>query len=193
MQRLVQSLVTRLDQDRAIAMLSTQVETDLAQEHAGLLLLARADLSRVSRGPGTACSTGAGRATPCFAGQPENTPASLRVRVAEYFCATTGSTPRGWLSHVALLAIETPGSSLPPPAVTERFAAQWAENVRAPRLALAESARRLAHIRESTCRKSTALGCRRTSGLHRAGQEPGTNAGLGTTHVTARRHFCGAG
>lgn len=134
---LVQSLVTRLDQDRAIAMLSTQVETDLAQEHARLLLL-----------PEQICHESRVAQALLAAQEPEEPRLASQVspKIRRHRCeyawrsisrATTGSTPRGWLSHVALLAIETPGSSLPPPAVTERFTAQWAENVRAPRLALA--------------------------------------------------------
>jgi len=135
-EELVQALVAMVDRDRAHAMFSAEVEADLAQEQDRLLLLPEqiSHESRVARA----------LLAPQDPEEPELA-SQLNRKSRRHHCehewrrvarAATGSTPRGWLSHVALLTIGAPGR-LQPPAVTERFTAQWAENVRAPRLALA--------------------------------------------------------
>ena len=134
---LVQALVMMVDRDRAIAILSAEVEADLAQEQNRLLLLPEqiCHESRVARA--------------LLAPQDPEEPglgSQLSRKSRRHRCehqwhriarAATGSTPRGWLSHVAFLPIEA-AAWLPPPAVTEQFTAQWMENVRARSLALTD-------------------------------------------------------
>lgn len=132
---LVEALVAMVDRDRAIAALSAEVEADVAQERERLLGLsdevchesrvAKALLAPQSReepAPGAQLSRKSRRHRSDHQWQ----------RIAR---AATGSTPRGWLSHVALVPIDA-RTSLSAPTVSDRFTAQWMENVRAPRLAL---------------------------------------------------------
>lgn len=134
---LVRALVAMIDRDRVIAILSTEVEADLAQEQDRLLLLPEqiCHESRVARAqlaPQDPEEPGLG---------PQLSRKSRRHRSEHQWRriarAATGSTPRGWLSHVALLPIEA-AAWLAPPAVTEQFTAQWTENVRARSLALTD-------------------------------------------------------
>jgi hypothetical protein len=133
---LVQALVAMVDRDRAIATLSAEVEEDLAREQDRLLLF-----------PEQICHESP-VAKSLLAPQNSNEPQfgsqlgrkSRRRQRSEHQWrriarAATGTTPRGWLSHVALLPIE-PAAWLPPPTVTEQFTVQWTENVRNRSLAL---------------------------------------------------------
>jgi hypothetical protein len=133
---LAQALVAMVDRDRAIAMLSGEVEAGLAQEQERLLLLPEQICyeSRVARA----------LLAPQDPEEPELASSQLSRKARRHRCehqwrriarAATGSTPRGWLSHLAFLPIEA-AAWLPPPAVTEQFTAQWMENVRARSLAL---------------------------------------------------------
>jgi hypothetical protein len=132
---LMQALVAMIDRDRTIARLSAAVDADVATEQNRLLTLPQqiADESRVAQALLAAQDGDDPRLADLSRKSRRHRAEHEWRRVAR---AATGSTPRGWLSHVALVAIgaaETPQ----PPTVTERFTAQWAENVRAPRLALA--------------------------------------------------------
>jgi Lantibiotic dehydratase, N terminus len=134
---LVQALVAMVDQDRAIATLSAEVEADLAQEQDRLWLLPE-QISRESR-VARALLAPQDPEEPGHGSQPSRRSRRRRGehqwrRIAR---AATGSTPRGWLSHVAFLPIEA-AARLPPPTVTEQFTAQWMENVRARSLALTD-------------------------------------------------------
>ncbi|HEX5886527.1 MAG TPA: lantibiotic dehydratase [Pyrinomonadaceae bacterium] len=131
---LLRALVAMVDRDRTIAMLLAEVETDLAQEQHRLLVFLpeetyhESQIAKVLLGP---------RDEPGLGSQLSRKARRRRCehewrRIAR---AATGSTPRGWLSHVALLPIEA-ADWLPSPAVTEQFTAQWMENVRARSLAL---------------------------------------------------------
>jgi Lantibiotic dehydratase, N terminus len=132
---LIESLVAIVDQDRAIALLAAEVEADLARERDRLLLLPDEILreSRVARALLAAQDPVAPEAGPRLS------PKSRRQRGEHQWRhiarAATGSTPRGWLSHVALLPFES-GPAVPP-TLTERFAAHWMENVRGQSLASA--------------------------------------------------------
>jgi hypothetical protein len=134
---LVLALVAMVDRDRAIAMLSAEVEADLEQEQDRLLGLPEQIYheSRVAKAllaPPDPAEPGQG--------------VQVRRKSRRHRCehewrciarAATGTTPRGWLSHVALLPIEA-AAWLPPPAVNEQFTAQWMENVRARRRTLVD-------------------------------------------------------
>ena len=134
---LVQALAAMVDRDRAIEMLSAEIEADLVQEE-----------DRLSRLPEQICHESR-VARALLAPQDPQEPGlgSQRSRKSRrHRCehewrriarAATGSTPRGWLSHVAFLPIEA-AAWLPTPAVTEQFTAQWMENVRARSLALTD-------------------------------------------------------
>jgi len=134
---LVHSIAAMVDRDRRIAMLSAEFELDLAHEKDRLLLLSEQIYyeSRVAR------ALFAQRAPEDQGPKSQLSRKSRQHRFEHEWRriarAATWSTPRGWLSHVALLPIET-AAWLPPPAVSERFMAQWTENVRAGRLALAD-------------------------------------------------------
>jgi len=132
---LLQDLVAMVDRDRAAAMLSAEVETDLAQERNRLLVFVpkatyhESQIAKALLGP------------PDEPGLGSQLSRKARRRRCEHEWrriarAATGSTPRGWLSHVALLPIESADWLPSPPAVTEQFTAQWMENVRARSLAL---------------------------------------------------------
>ena len=133
-EELLQALAAIVDRDRTIGQLSAAVEADLAQEHNRLLILSQ-QISRESRVAAALLAP----QDPDDSRLETLSRKSRRHRSEHEWRriarAATSSTPRGWLSHVALLAIEAQ-ESLQPPAVTNRFTAQWAENVRAPRLAL---------------------------------------------------------
>jgi hypothetical protein len=134
---LVQALVAMVDRDRAIAMLSAEIETDVAREQERLLLHPEEIYheSRVAKAlllPRDSEEAGLGSQL--------SRKSRRRRGEHEWRCiarAATGSTPRGWLSYVALLPIEA-ADGLSAPAVTEQFTAQWMENVRVQGLALAD-------------------------------------------------------
>lgn len=135
---LIQALVAMVDRDRAIATLSAEIEEDAAEEEDRLLLFPEkicheSPVARTLLAPQTPDE-------PQFGSQ--FTRRSRRRQRSEHQWrriarAATGSTPRGWLSHVALLPIET-AAWLPPPAITEQFTVQWTENVRARSLAMTD-------------------------------------------------------
>jgi hypothetical protein len=133
---LIQSLIAIIDRDRGIERLSAEIEADLAQEQERLLHLPEqiyqeSRIARALRTPQAEEESGA---------ESQLSRKSLRRRSEHEWRriarAATGSTPRGWLSHVALLPIDD--AAWAPPAVTERFTAQWMENVRAWHRALAD-------------------------------------------------------
>jgi hypothetical protein len=125
----IEDLVATGDGDRAIAKLSSEIETDVANEEARLLLLPH-EIQSESPVANAILADDQGR--PQF--EPQLSQKSRRHRNEhEWRCITraaTGCTPRGWLSHVALLTVEA--VDWPSPlVVTEQLIALWTENIRA--------------------------------------------------------------
>jgi hypothetical protein len=122
----IEDLVATGDGDRAIAKLSSEIETDVANEEARLLLLPH---EIQSESPVAHAILADDQEF-----EPQLSQKSRRHRNEhEWRCITraaTGCTPRGWLSHVALLTVEA--VDWPSPlVVTEQLIALWTENIRA--------------------------------------------------------------
>ena len=131
-EELMQALAAMADHDRTIAQLSAEIECDLALEHDRLLILSD-QISHDSSVANALLRPQDGNRDPAELSRKSRRHRSEHEwrRISR---AATSGTPRGWLSHVALVGIEA--DRLQPPAVSDRFTAQWTENVRAPRLAL---------------------------------------------------------
>jgi hypothetical protein len=132
---LVQTLGTMVDRDQAMAVLWAALEKEVALEQYRLLLLSQ-EIYRESQ---------VAKALLAPPDPEDSRPGSqLSRKSRRQRCehewrriarAATGTTPRGWLSHLALLPIEGVDLLLAP-ALTEHFTVQWMENVRARSLAL---------------------------------------------------------
>jgi|GEM_PF-2597847 len=129
---LIRALVAISDRDRTLATLSSGIEADLKGEQERLFFLPE-DIYRDSP-----------TARSFLPGHDRSGPVRNQKQRRHRFeyewhrivRAATGSTPRDWLSHVALLPIGP--STLMPPSVREQFTAQWTSNVRTRRLELAD-------------------------------------------------------
>lgn len=132
---LIQELAKTVACDREIAQLDTELQADLAGEQARLPAL----VDEIYDESPVAKALLAPRKSEKRTASRLERKSRQRQCALEWRCITraaTGCTPRGWLSHVALLPIVV--DAAPPLAVTGDFAAKWMENVRARSLALTE-------------------------------------------------------
>ncbi|HWK28580.1 MAG TPA: lantibiotic dehydratase [Solirubrobacter sp.] len=120
----IEALAALIARDRELATSSSELDVDLERELDRLLWLPDriAEASAVARavlGPESGPAARLSRKSRRHRAEHQ------WRRIAR---AATATTPRGWLSHVALVELDSAAGA---PAVTARFAAHWVENVRA--------------------------------------------------------------
>lgn len=134
-EELIRAVAGLVDRDREVAMFVAEVDAEVAREEERLLLLPE-QIVRESR---VAQALFSQDELAEWSGNAHLSQKKRRHRFEQEWHrverAATGSTPRDWFSHVALLAIETTAAT---PTVSEHFTAQWTENVRTRRLALTD-------------------------------------------------------